>query len=187
MKLVYLIFFLQFIPIKLNCDDLTQIFIIDSISSNVKIYSELDSLIFTDSIEGEIYYKEGKLHSGKIKFHFGNDSLLIFQTPEIETYIAQEECYFLDTLLISFDKTFYNPRNSGEEPNYTLVSKICYKGYDFTSLLPSKVNISENDVIINTQFKLNLNKIYSKINYLELEIDEIYIKLNINAFLPKQE
>jgi hypothetical protein len=160
--------------------DIIEKFIIDSTSIMLIQQAESDSLI-TLIPKGSLTYKNGKLSSGKIKIFFQSDSTNLFQTLEAETYAPSGNCFEDDTLRISFERTFHNSRAANDEPNYTAMAKICFKGFDYTLAFPVKMEVMETFVVFRSNFLIDLKKIYSKLGYNDIELDEFKTTLEIKA------
>lgn len=188
MKLIVVYFLLLIIPIALYSNDFTDIYPIDTLQSTLR-FSDLDSneVMFINSIHGSIDYINGKLERGRFKIPIMADSLTIDFTGDTATYFIEPACDCGDTLSIAIERTFQNALAKKTEPNYTAISKVCFRGFEYSVVFPMRVEPSEKEIKINAVFKMSLNQIFTKLIIADNDFSEFNTELEIMLKTEKIE
>lgn len=174
------------IPLSMYSMDTIDIYPVDTLQSQI-IFSDIDSnsINYEAIVFGKIEYINGKFEKGKLKIPL--DSVEIYSYGDTETFMVNSNCNCGDTLSISIERTFQNALAKDYEPNYTAVSKICFRGFEYSIVFPMRVLPSEKDIRIAATFKINLHQIFTKLHFNEKYLSEFNTELKISLITEKNE
>lgn len=141
--------------------------------------------IYSNNVSGELRYLNGKLSSGRIMFYIDAEKLNLVTSSAAETYLPSGDCLKNDTLVISFSKTFQNPRSDADEPNYTIVSQICLNEYGSSLVFPAFIELTENTAEFYSSFIINFQKLYCSFNKENTSFSEFVFDLKFSARVDK--
>ena len=141
--------------------------------------------VYSSNVSGELEYLNGKLSSGTILFYIDTEKLKLVKNSEAETYLPTGDCLKNDTLVISFTKTFQNPRSNAEEPNYTIVSQICLNEYGSSLVFPAYIELTESTAEFSSRFTINFQKLYCSFGNFDPPVSELILALKFSAVVAK--
>lgn len=181
MKFFTVYFLLLIIANELHSKDIIEVYPLDTLQSSLQ-FSEIDSskIMFSNIIEGKIHYINGKFERGRLRIPLVADSMNIDFRGDTSTYIVNHQCDCGDTLTVTIERTFHNAMAKESEPNYTAVSKICFRGFEYSVVFPMVVIPSEREIKIQADFKINLSQVFTSLVINEQELSEFRAKLNIS-------